>query len=338
MSTRQQRSRPANLATDEEIRDIVYSPQDAVTAALATIEARRSFAGAGARTGIETLDDYLLPGRPGELITVLGMSSNYKSGLMQWWARYTAGVITQEHIEDECAIYVTWEQAIEEMLAFDLAATARMSATDIVQGRISDEEMERLRLVHASQRVTVPLYLIGHSIAEGKKRPRLTLTAIGQALAFIRKQWSLKPRIIFLDYLQQIEPEGGEDRRMEVFSNVYRCKDMSLAMACPVVLACQAGRKVYDNKWGVPGMADGLESSNIEHTSDKMLGVWMPKTSHAVGTYLETPPNQDYHHLEVTENLLIVRVLKQKMGPAGKWFACYVDPTVNFIGPLAKEE
>lgn len=331
----QQAQRSARLATEEEVRDIVYSPQAATNAALETIEQRRSYVGAGVRLGVEHIDEYLLPGRPGELVTVLGMSSNYKSGLMQWWARHTAQVIAKEHIEEECVVYVTWEQAIEEMLAFDLAATARMSATDIAQGKVSDEEMRRLRLQHASQRVTMPLYLIGHSIREGKKRPRLTLTVVGQALSYIRKQWSLKPRAIFLDYLQQIEPEAGEERRMQVFNNVYRCKDMGLAMACPVVLGCQANRDVYKEKWGVPGMADGLETSNIEHTSDKMLGVWLPKTTHAVGETLQTD-NPQWPRLEVTENLLIVRVLKQKMGPAGKWFACYVDPASNFIGPLAR--
>ncbi len=317
--------------TKAEIRDIVHSPNDAVAAALETIRERRTTVGVGARTGIETLDEYLLPARPGELVTVIGQSSNYKSGLMQWWARHTAEQIVAEKIVDQCAVYVTWEQAIEEMLVFDLAATARISATDIFQGKVSDEEMRRLEEQVGARRSVMPLYLIGHSLGEGKARPRLTLDAIAHALAMIRTEFGLTPRIIMLDYLQQIDPGQGEDRRMQVFYNVYRCKDMSLAMACPVVLGCQANRRVYAEDWGVPGMADGLETSNIEHTSDKMLGVWMPKTKHEQGATLKAENGQT---LTVTDNLLIVKVLKQKMGPAGRWFPLWVDPATNFIGPM----
>ncbi len=323
----------AKLISLEEVRDIVFTPNDAVKLALETIEQRRSWVGAGVRLGICDVDDYFLPCRPGELISILGMTSNYKSGLMQYWARYTAKQIVTERIEQECVVYVTWEQAIEEMLAFDMASTAFLSATDVVQGKVSDEEMERLRLIVGPQRATMPLYLIGHSLKEEKKRPRLSLSAVAQALVFIRNEYGVRPRAIFLDYLQQIDPEEGEDRRMQVFYNVYRCKDMSLAMACPVIMGVQAGRDVYREKWGIPGIASGLECSNIEHTSDKMLGVWMPKTSYEFGQKIETKKCR----LTVTDNLLIIKVLKQRMGPAGQWFPLYVDPARNDIQSMQIE-
>jgi replicative DNA helicase len=309
----------------------VFTPNDAVAGALKTIAERRTNAGVGVRLGVPDVDQYMIPARPGELITVMGMTSNFKSGLMQFWARHTADVIGEEHIEDECVVYVTWEQAIEEMLTFDLAATARLSATDIMQGRITDAQFDELRLVHGTRRAMAPLYLIGHSLAEGKKRPRLTLDVVGRALMLIREEFGLKPRAIFLDYLQQIDPGEGENRRMQVFHNVDRCKDMSLGMACPVVLGCQASRSLYGETWGVPRMHDGLETSNIEHTTDKMLGVWMPKTSHEIGKVLSAQGKQ----IEVTENLLILKLNKQKMGPAGRWWCLYVDPSRNEVRGMA---
>lgn len=321
--------------TKAEIHDIVFTPNEAVKAALETIRARRSAIGVGVRLGVGCVDDYLLPGRPGELISVIGMTSNYKSGLMQFWARTVANTIRAEEGLNECAVYVTWEQAIEEMLAFDLAAAAKISVTDIMQGRITDDQIAQMETAGTTRSVT-PLFLIGHSIAEGRKRPRLTLSAIAEALQLIRDEYGLTPRCIFLDYLQQIEPEEGEDRRMQVFHNVYRCKDMALAMACPVVLATQAKREVYGNNWGVPGLADSLESSNLEHTSDKMVGVWLPKTKFELGKRLDAAGYDG--QLTVTENLLVLKVLKQKMGPAGKWWPLYVDPTRNVIGEMELHE
>jgi replicative DNA helicase len=330
MASRPVAIRPAQALTTEEVRDIVFTPNDAVSVALDSIEKRRTTTGVGVRLGIAGMDDYMKPCRPGELITVLGMTSNYKSGFMQYWARHTAQAIVKDHIEDECVVYVTWEQAIEEMLAFDLAATARISAMDIMDGRISDEEMQRLRVEHGARRAMTPLYLIGHSVAEEKRRPRLTLDAVAAGLRLIRDEFNLRPRIVFLDYLQQIGGVVGGDveRRLQVFNNVLRCKDMALACACPVVVGCQANRAVYENgKWGVPGVASGLESSNIEHTSDKMFGVWLPKTTLEVGTSLQTTGGT----FRVSDNLLIVRMLKQRMGPAGRWFPLYIDPTTNDI-------
>jgi len=319
--------------TPEEVRDIVFTPNDAVVAAIKTIEDRRTHVGVGVKMGLGVVDDYMLPGRPGELITILGMTSNYKSGLMQFWARYVANDIVESQIENECVIYVTWEQAIEEMLTFDLSATARLSVTDVLRGQISEDEMERLRLIHGPRRAVMPVYLIGHSLAEGHKRPHLTLSAIGQALMYIREEFGVKPRIVFLDYLQLMQSEGGEDRRMQIFRNVQRSKDMALAMACPVVLAVQANRETYNEAWGVPRITSGLESSAIEHTSDKSLGVWMPKTTHEVGKQLVVKEAT----LEVTENLLILKLLKQKMGPAGKWWSLYVDPAHNLIAEMEIE-
>jgi len=316
--------------TELEVRDIVFTPNDAVRLAMKTIEERRATKNVGVRIGIPPVDDYLLPCRPGELITILGMTSNYKSGLMQYWARYVANDIVKQGIEDECVVYVTWEQAIEEMLTFDLSAVAKLSATDVFQGRISDEQMAVLQTIHGVHRAVTPIFLIGHSLQEEKRRPRLTLTAVGMGLNFIKREFGYKPRIIFLDYLQQIEPEEGEDRRLQTFYNVHRCKDMTLAMACPVVMGIQVGRDVYRESWGVPGIATGLESSNIEHTSDKSLGTWMPKTTHELGKRLDVKGVS----MEVTENLLVLKVLKQKMGPAGKWWPLHVNPAINEIAPM----
>ena len=327
--------------TPDEVRDVVFQPADAVSLALDTIERRRTEAGVGVRLGIPMVDDYLLPARPGELITVLGMTSNYKSGLMQHWARYTAEVIARERIEDECVVYVTWEQAIEEMLVFDFACVARLSAIDLYQGRISGDTMRQLRDVYATRRVVTPVYLIGHSLAEGRRRPRLTLTTVGRGLQLIEREWGLRPRIIFLDYLQLIMPAPGEDRRLQMLFDVNRCLDMGLAMRCPVVLGCQTGRSTYDQAWGMPNIHSGLETSGIEHASYKILGTWMPKTTYDLGTDVSVSTGRgkgSKRVIHVTENLLILKVLKQKMGPAGRWFQLYVDSSRNLITGLAEDD
>ncbi len=317
----------------QEGRDIVWTPNDAVASALDVIRQRMKTIGLGVRLGIADVDDYLLPARPGELITVLGRTSNYKTGFMQYWARSAANQIVEEKVLGQCVVYVTWEQAVEEMVAFDLAYTARISATDLYQSRINDKEMERIRKIIAPQRAMLPVYLIGHSAQEGRRRPRLTLSAVAVGLKIIREEFELKPRVIVLDYLQQSETERGEDRRMQMYEVVYRCKDMALAFGCPVVMGCQVRREEYKSKWGVPSITAGAETSNVEHTSDKILGLWYPIRQYVPGLSLEAP---DKSTIEVTENTLILRVLKQRMGPAGRWFVLYVDAARNELASMVR--
>ena len=323
--------------TTKDVRDVVYSPNDAAKEAIATIEERRTQVGVGVRVGIPCIDKYFQPARPGQLIAVIGRTSHYKTGLMTFWARNAAQAIQEEQSLKQCVIYVTWESAVEELLALDLAATLRISVTDIFQGRITDAQMDNLRAM-AFKRAALPVWIVGHSIKEGKARPRLTLSLVAKALAHIQKQYELAPRIIFLDYLQQIEGEEGEDRRMKVFHDVRRAKDMSYAMRCPVVVGTQAKRDAYkDNQWGTPGIADSLETSNLEHTVDGMLGVWMPIHTYGEGKLLPEVAGYDGPRLTATSNLLILRVLKQRMGPAGRWWPMWVDPTRNFIAEMDTE-
>jgi replicative DNA helicase len=151
------------------------------------------------------------------------------------------------------------------------------------------------------------------------------MTAVAQALIWMEDNMGIHPDIIFLDYLQQIESERGEDRRMQIFENIHRAKDMALAMGCPVVMGVQANRDVDRRKWRLPELGDGMESSNIEHTADKMISVWKPDTSLDYGDFV-TGTN-----LSVSKNLLIFGIQKQKMGPARNWKPLYIVPEKNEI-------
>lgn len=313
-------------------RDIVYAPNEAARLVLAAVEERRKNPGAGIRLGVPCVDGVLLPLRPGELITVMGRSSDYKSGLMQFWGRQVSQDIVRENAEHDIAVYVTWEMAVEELALYDLATAVPIDAAALAQGQIDDQDWERLEAA-AMRRAVLPLWLLGHSIERRKKRPRLTMTNIAKALMWVENEMGFHPRIVFFDYLQQMEAEGGETRRLQVFENVHRCKDMALALGCPVVLGCQARREVDEREWKLATMRDAMESSNIENTSDKMISVWMPKRTEYLGDTIKLGDRR----IEVTENLLVMGLIKQKLGPAGNVWALYVDPTTNRIGEMTDD-
>ena len=314
--------------------DIVYTPPQVGTLVLNTIAERKATPGAGIRLGIQSIDKQMLPLRPGELIMITGRPSNYKSGLMSFWARKVAKELQQRDPDDKkIVVYITWEMAIEEIGLYDLSSSSGLSAADLAQGRCTDIDFENLKIA-AFKRAMSPLWLIGHSIERRKKRPRLTLSNVAKALMWIEDEMGFKPEIIFLDYLQQMEPEhldtkGEVTRRMDIYEDVRRCKDMSIALGCPVVLGVQACREVDNRPWKLPQMGDQMESSNIEHTADKMISVWYPCRTDKVGNMLP-----DDNSLVIDEHLLIVGLMKQRLGPAGGWVPLYVDPARNEIAEL----
>ncbi len=322
----------------KDVKDITYSPNEAANNALAMIQARKDGKDTGVRLGIECIDRVLNPLRASHLCGVIGRTSNFKTGFMQWWARSIASQLIASGSQNEAVFYVTLEQALEELLVMDLALTAGLSATDIYQGRVQDSEMEKLKSA-AFRRASVPLWIIGHSVREGKRRPKLTLTVVGRALQFVEREFGLKPKAIFLDYLQLFQVEEGEfdyrtDRRGMISTQVERAKNMAGALQCPVILGSQARRDEYGGKWGVPSITGSMETSSFEQASDVVLGVWLPKTNLELGSYIDLKWG-GYTRLEVTKNLLIVQLLKQRMGDVGNAFPLYVDLSRNQIGEMS---
>lgn len=317
-----------------EQADIVYTPAEIGSLTIAAVDDRRKNPGSGLRCYMPAIDKFFVPARPGDLVTVMGSPSNGKSLLMQFWARKLATdlIAGGSATERDIVVYITWEMAAEELGLYDLAAQTSLAVNDIGRGALNDAQWTALQNA-ATKRATVPTWIIGHSIERRRKRPDLTLSNVARALAWIDEAMGFHVRAVFLDYLQQIQPEKGEDRRMQVFECVRRSKDMALHLGCPVILGVQAGRQVNERGWKLPLMGDGQESSNIEHAADKMLSVWYPCITDPVGSTLPAPKGLGVD-LEVTQNLFVVGLVKQRMGPANRVGFMYVDPAHNDIAPM----
>ena len=318
--------------------EIAYDPPTVGRFTIEEIERRRLHKGAGIKIGLPGLDSKMRPVRPGELIVLIGRPSHYKSGLAQWWARRLANeCLTQER--DDVVAYVTTEMAIEELGICDLVTATNIEADRVLDGTVSDAEMETLKGA-ATMRGALPLWLIGHSLARRRKRIKLDMLNVEKALFWIEDNMQFRPRAVFIDYLNLLQSSRqpgqrfGESRRVDVAELVASAKDMALMLGCPVVLIAQANRACDDRDWCLPQMADAMESAAIEQYSDKMFSVWYPKVNKPLGSEID---DQSGGKLEVTSNLLILGMLKQKNGPAGGYWPLYVDPERNDIHELETE-
>lgn len=319
------------MTTDMPYGDVVFTPPEVASSASELIRQRSEEGAVGIPLYIDGIDDYFRQMRPGELVTIIGRPSNFKSGLAQYVARSAAESIKHNDAFDgdkNYVAYVTWEQAVEEMALATISNQSGESADRLAQGVVEDVvALEKA----ATWRSTLPMWLIGHSVMRRSRRPRLTIDDVIESVSFIEDEWEKRPILIVLDYLQRVrERKSFSSPRLHYSDVVDMAKDAALQYGCPVLLACQAKREVDYREIPIPNAGDGAETSNIEHTSDGIITVWMPKTSRQLGQPLPMGLPLSGNIL-VSERLLLLSVAKRKMGPAGKVFACRVYPEKNTV-------
>jgi replicative DNA helicase len=319
--------------TDTDPRDLIYTPNDIADIGTRYLQNKRANKGGGIATGLTALDRDFIPAMPGELITVIGRPGNGKTGFMMAWARQRAHYLKAQNIENRVVLFGSWEQSIEELYAFNVAADERLSITSMARGEITDLEWEQC-LAAASKRNELPLWFIGHSLERRKKRPRIDLENLGAALTNIEK-WNEDKTIIdmvFIDYLQRIPiSDRVESKTIEVSNNLDRLKDGALAFGCPFIVGVQSRREVDQRDIPIPLMDDGQWTSNIEQASDKIFSVVRPAKYKKEGEL--------FGKTKVEGNCqMLISLLKQKLGVDNKAYWVYFDPVYNKLDDLEQPD
>lgn len=315
----------------EDPRDIVYTPQEIASIGTAYLDYRRRHNNESVPLGLDIIDADLNPLLPGDLITILGRPGSGKTGFMMRWARWRAQWLKDQGFVDRVVVYVTYEQHIEDLHAFHVAASEDISITTMARGEITDEEWGRV-IKAGTERVSVPLWFIGHSMERRRKRPKITVSKLAYALESIEDWTDNKNAFtidtVFIDYLQRVPFEGKiESKTIGISDNLDRLKDGALAFACPFVVGVQAKREVDNRKLPVPTMEDGQWTSNIEQTSDISFGVVRPRKYRKEG--------EKFGSVEVEGHCqMLVALIKQKLGKDNLAYWVYFDPVYNQLDKL----
>lgn len=307
--------------------DVLFTPNEAATAARHALEYRRDHRAEAIYLGIPDIDRHLTPIFPDNLVTIIGRPGGGKTGLMLWWARQQAQKLVTDKVKNKVVVYVTYEQSVEDLMAFQVAADKQISNTAMARGTLSDADWNTA-LASLVGAVGLPLVIIGHSMERRQRRPRLTLTNVGQSLAYMIDTLKLTPHMVFLDYLQRIPGErAGQDRRLEVSEALDRCKDGALAYGAPWIVGVQAKREVDRRDVPVPLMDDGQETSNIEQASDKIFSVVRPIKYRKEGETFGSVEVRGYRQM-------LVSLLKNKQGVdnVSEWID--FDPNTNSVSGL----
>lgn len=321
-------------------KEAIYTPMEASTYTLEMLRGLRDSSNsvAGIDIPIPDMQQYFPRVRAGQLCAIIAQTSNYKSGFLHFMERYNAHRLNEIGDKDNILIHVSVEEGVEEQMLIEYARETGMTAGDMARGVFQDWDM----LEAVSFRVgEIPIFRIGSSIARAESAPLLYVSNMLLAIRHLIEGHVLdyKPKVagIFFDYLQAfpIDPEwrlasGDLQRRLQVRSDIYRLHDAASIFRCPIFVAVQAKQNLEgaNPPMMLPGVYDGEESSSIAQRCDRILSLWMPKTSYPPGSLINTKIGE----FVVQEDQLWVKVAKQRGRlPSGQIWQCRIDFQENTI-------
>ena len=140
-------------------RDIIYTPMDIADIGTRYIDYRRKNKHLEIPLGLASIDADLNPLLPGDLVTVIGRPGNGKTGFMMRWARWRARKLLEQGDHDRIVIYLTYEQHIEDLHAFHVAAEERINVRSMARGEITDHDWERIQIAGAKRSTPGPVFV-----------------------------------------------------------------------------------------------------------------------------------------------------------------------------------
>jgi hypothetical protein len=340
-----------NSQSPEKIRKVIYTPAQVSTIGLAAVEQNAVYkrSGEGISIPIEGIGleqngrrPYFPPVGPGQTCTIIGQTSNFKSGFMELIEYTAAEQLHKRQLPNHIIVHISVEDLIEEMAYQMLARQAEENAGDLARGVVQD--WDRLKAA-ATYIGTVPIYRLGDALCNSEEDlPLLYVSNMARAVRMLAQGEFLdfKPKIagIFVDYLQAfpLDPSfrsanPDTQRRLQVRHDFYQLRRLAAEFACPLFVNVQARQHLEGASPPVmlPGVYDGEESAAIGQRTDRALSIWMPKTTSPVGTTIE----KGNFTFTVAENHLMIKVVKQRGRlPAGRAWLCEVDFDTNRIHPM----
>lgn len=312
-------------------RALVHTPAEVGDAYLRWaehIEASR-----GITWGVSCIDEKVIPMRAGELISIISRPGHAKTSLMARMARIEADRIRDDYDRQpypEAVVYCTWEQSVEELNAM-FQAEGEYTISDIAWKRVPIEVIRR----QSVKRASIPIWVIGHGIGRAHhKAPRLTPDTVLAAIESMEEDFGVKPRLMLFDYLQLIPSTSHSDRVQKVTEMPIKIKELALRIGCPALCGVQAARRVDDRNDKVPEMQDAQWASSIEQTCDKIFASCRPIQYEPGGGLINVA---GYGDVNISEKLLILRLLKQR-GDAGRYtWLMYFDPATLKLAEMEIE-
>lgn len=280
------------------------------------------------------IKDYFAPLLPWEICAVQAQTSNGKTLFTNWWERGISEQLKRQGRLDEAIIHVSLEETIEAMAFQEYGRILNQRPADFARGAFTDWAKMQWAMGKLDQ---TPVWRIGDSADRPADAPELYLSNIYRAIQELVEGnitgTPIKPAVVIVDYLQAlpIDPETKkaskeEQRRLQVAADVFRLREMTTHLGCPIIIPLQAKQELKgaNEPFMIPGTYDGMETSAIATRFDRILSLWMPKTSYLIGSRTYNKKGDVF--VDTREDQAYIKVNKQRGGlPAGMVWELKID-------------
>jgi replicative DNA helicase len=285
----------------------------------------------GIVSGFEDLDNMLGGLQNSDLIILAGRPSMGKTALATNIAFNAAKYFSNEE-EKASAVMFSLEMSAEQIGLRILAEQAKIPSDKLRKGDLN--ERDSLELSNAYQEIHQLNFFFDDS-------PNLTVSELRSKLRRYKNNYNIK--LVLIDYLQLIKPEGNRDNRVNELSEITRnLKQLAKEFDLPVISLSQLSRQVENRDDKRPLLSDLRESGSIEQDADVVMFIYresyyLQRNEPTRGPD-ETQDSYKKKHdawkdrNEEVFNKAELIIAKQRNGPTGKVDLYFDDKYTKFLG------
>ncbi len=285
----------------------------------------------GVISGFVDLDNMLGGLQNSDLIILAGRPSMGKTALATNIAFNAAKYYFNEE-EKGSVIMFSLEMSAEQIGLRILAEQSKIPSDKLRKGDLT--EKDSLELSNTYQEIHKLNFFFDDS-------PNLTVSELRSKLRRYKKNFNIK--LVLIDYLQLIKPEGNKDNRVNELSEITRnLKQLAKEFDLPVVSLSQLSRQVENRDDKRPLLSDLRESGSIEQDADVVMFIYRESyylmrneptrgPDETQDSYSKKHDAWKQRNEEVFNKAELI-IAKQRNGPTGKVDLYFDDKYTKFLG------
>jgi len=218
----------------------------------------------GVPTGLKDLDERLGGLHKSDLVIIAGRPSMGKTALATNIAYYAAKKILDNNEKTSVAFF-SLEMSSEQLSTRIISEQSRIKSNDIRQGKITEEEFNRL--IETSRNIhQLPLVI--------DETPAITIATLSNRARRIKRLFGLN--LIVVDYIQLMKTGSKRyDGRVQEISEITQgLKALAKELSVPVLALSQLSRAVEQRDGQRPQLSDLRDSGSIEQDADVVMFVF----------------------------------------------------------------
>ena len=285
----------------------------------------------GVVSGFNDLDNMLGGLQNSDLVILAGRPSMGKTALATNIAFNAAKFYSSEE-EKGSVVMFSLEMSAEQIGLRILAEQSKIPSVKLRKGELT--ESDSIALSETYKEIHNLKFFFDDS-------PNLTVSELRSKLRRYKNNYNIK--LVLIDYLQLIKPEGNKDNRVNELSEITRnLKQLAKEFDLPVVSLSQLSRQVESRDDKRPLLSDLRESGSIEQDADVVMFIYresyyLQRNEPTRGPDESQESYQKKHDAwkdrnEEVFNKAELIIAKQRNGPTGKVDLYFDDKYTKFLG------